>query len=256
METTTMQMVVYKSDKGTPVTDSVKVATTFGKMHKNVLKAVRHLMAQNLAASKWFFETKYTDAAGKQQPLFLMNRDGFSLLAMSLTGEKALQFKVLFIDQFDKMETTIKEIVAAQPQTPAIPQTFAQALRLAAEQAEQIDQQRKQLEAQAPKVAFAQALEIANKSIYIGELAKLIRQNGVEMGEIRLFRYLREKGYLTLTNQPTQRSLELGLMEMKTTTWTNPKSGELCQSFTTFVTIKGQEYFINKIVYQHQNQHQ
>lgn len=87
-----LQQVVYKTEKGTPVTDSVKVAEVFGKMHKNVLKSIRNILgsAQNLAHKTWFHQVTYIDAQGKTQPMFLMNRDGFSLLAMSLTGERRL----------------------------------------------------------------------------------------------------------------------------------------------------------------------
>ncbi len=250
---TAIQQVVYKTDKGTPVTDSVKVAQVFGKMHKNVLKSIRNLAAQNLAAKSWFHEITYLDGRGQTQPMFLMNRDGFSLLAMSLTGERALQFKVGFIQQFDAMEQALKEIAPVQPQTPAIPQTFAQALRLAAEQAETIEAQQKQLAAQAPKVNFANALEIAGESILIGQLAKLIRQNGVDTGEIRLYQWMRENGFLhkcgSEYNDPTQRALEMGLFEVRTGTRYHPHTGEPIQTRTTLVTIKGQQYFINKFVY-------
>ena len=249
----TIQQVVYKTEKGTPVTDSVKVAQVFGKMHKNVLKSIRNLAAQNLAAKSWFHEITYLDGRGQTQPMFLMNRDGFSLLAMSLTGERALQFKVGFIQQFDAMEQALKEIAPANPQTPAIPQTFAQALRLAAEQAETIEAQQKQLAAQAPKVNFANALEIAGESILIGQLAKLMRQNGVDTGEIRLYQWMRENGFLhkcgSEYNDPTQRALEMGLFEVRTGTRYHPHTGEPIQTRTTLVTIKGQQYFINKFVY-------
>ena len=155
------QNVVYKTEKGTPVTDSVKVAKVFEKQHKNILKSIRNLLAQNLAASKWFHETTYTDTRGLVQPMFLMNRDGFSLLAMGLTGAKAMQFKVGFIEQFNAMERVVRQVV--QPSTPAIPQTFAEALRLAASQAEQIEQQQKKIEADAPRVLFSQAVETSEK---------------------------------------------------------------------------------------------
>lgn len=75
-----IQNVVYKTEKGTPVTDSVKVAGVFDKQHKNVLKSIRNLAAQNSAATKWFYETRYTDSRGQQQPMFVMNRDGFRFL--------------------------------------------------------------------------------------------------------------------------------------------------------------------------------
>lgn len=251
--TTALQQVVYKTEKGTPVTDSVKVAEVFGKMHKNVLKSIRNILgsAQNLAHKTWFHQVTYIDAQGKTQPMFLMNRDGFSLLAMSLTGERALQFKVGFIQQFDMMEQALKEIA------PAIPQTFAQALRLAAEQAETIEAQQKQLAEQAPKVNFAKALEIAGESILIGQLAKLMRQNGVDTGEIRLYQWMRDNGFLhkcgSEYNDPTQRALEMGLFEVRTGTRYHPHTGEPIQTRTTLVTIKGQQYFINKLVYKTQH---
>lgn len=247
--------VVYKTNRGTPVTDSVKVARVFEKQHKNVMKSIRNILgsAQNLANQKWFAETTYMDAQGKRQPMFLMNRDGFSLLTMSLTGEKAMAFKVAFIEQFNRMEQAIKELA---PVAPAIPQTFAQALRLAAEQAETIEAQQKQLEAQAPKVAFATAIINSPSSCGIDELAKLLKQNGIDMGEIRLFQWLREKGYLcnlgTARNQPTQKALEMGLFELKPQTWTNPKTDEVMTTTRTMVTGKGKEYFINKFLFKQQ----
>ena len=254
-----LQQVVYKTEKGTPVTDSVKVAEVFGKMHKNVLKSIRNILgsAQNLAHKTWFHQVTYIDAQGKTQPMFLMNRDGFSLLAMSLTGERALQFKVGFIQQFDMMEQALKEIAPAVQATPAIPQTFAQALRLAAEQAETIEAQQKQLAEQAPKVNFAKALEIAGESILVGQLAKLMRQNGVDTGEIRLYQWLRDNGFLhkcgSEYNDPTQRALEMGLFEVRTGTRYHPHTGEPIQTRTTLVTVKGQQYFINKFVYKSQH---
>lgn len=247
--------VVYKTNRGTPVTDSVKVARVFEKQHKNVMKSIRNILgsAQNLANQNWFYATTYTDAQGKRQPMFLMNRDGFSLLTMSLTGEKAMAFKVAFIEQFNRMEQAIKELA---PATPAIPQTFAQALRLAAEQAETIEAQQKQLEAQAPKVAFATAIINSPSSCGIDELAKLLKQNGIDMGEIRLFQWLRDKGYLcnmgTARNQPTQKALDMGLFELKPQTWTNPKTDEVMTTTRTMVTGKGKEYFINKFLFKQQ----
>jgi anti-repressor protein len=250
--------MVYQTDKGTPVTDSLKVAKVFDKQHKNVLKSIRNLAAQNSAATKWFYETRYTDSRGQQQPMFVMNRDGFSLLAMSLTGEKALQFKVAFIEQFDKMEETIKNVTQAHP---AIPATFAEALRLAATQQEQIEEQQrlleakdKQIEESAPRVLFSQAVETAETSILIGELAKILCQNGNAIGEKRLFQWMRENEYLCSYgeryNQPTQRATEMGLFEMRKVTIQVGSSTKV--RTTTKVTGKGQVYFVNKFLYEQQ----
>lgn len=249
------QNVVYKTDKGTPVTDSLKVAQVFGKQHKNIMQAVRNILgsAENSAHHRWFYESTYTDAQGKPRPMFLMNRDGFSLLAMGLTGAKAMQFKVGFIEQFNAMEKVVRQV--QQTTTQAIPQTFAEALRLAASQAEQIERQQKKIEADAPRVLFSQAVETSEKSVLIGELAKIICQNGVNTGEKRLFAWLRENGFLCQYgeryNQPTQKAMELGLFEIKKTTIQKP-NGDTIISNTTKVTGKGQVYFVNKFLHNNQ----
>lgn len=90
------------------VTDSLKVAETFEKEHRNVLKRARNLTAQNGAVEKMFFESTYINQQGHEQPLIYMNRDGFTLLAMSFTGKKALDFKLKYIQAFNKMEQQIR----------------------------------------------------------------------------------------------------------------------------------------------------
>lgn len=102
-----------------------------------------------------------------------------------------------------------------------------------------------------PKVLFADAVETANTSILVGDLAKLIKQNGVDIGQKRLFEYLRKNGYLikggNSKNMPTQKSMELGLFEVKERTINNP-DGTIRVTKTTKVTGKGQTYFINKFL--------
>ncbi|MFC2423629.1 MAG: phage antirepressor KilAC domain-containing protein [Fusobacterium polymorphum] len=100
-----------------------------------------------------------------------------------------------------------------------------------------------------PKVIFADAVATSQSSILIGDLAKLIKQNGVDTGQKRLFNYLRENGYLIKQkgesyNMPTQKSMELGLFEIKERTGVNP-DGSIRISRTPKVTGKGQQYFIN-----------
>lgn len=107
------------------------------------------------------------------------------------------------------------------------------------------------VEADKPKVLFAESVSAAQTSILIGELAKLLKQNGVDMGQTRLFKWMRDNGYLmkngTSTNLPTQRSMELGLFEIKETTINNP-DGSVRLTRTPKVTGKGQVYFVNKFL--------
>lgn len=102
-----------------------------------------------------------------------------------------------------------------------------------------------------PLVVFAKALQISEHNILIGELAKILKQNDIEIGQNRLFVWLRENSYLIRSgeqyNLPTQKSLELGLFEVKTTTINNP-DGSVRVTKTTKVTPKGQKYFINKFL--------
>lgn len=110
-----------------------------------------------------------------------------------------------------------------------------------------------QIEADKPKVLFADAVSVSKTSILIGELAKILKQNGVDTGEKRLFTYLRDNGYLikrkgTDYNSPTQKAMELSLFEVKETTVTH-SDGHVTINKTTKVTGKGQQYFINKFLY-------
>lgn len=98
------------------VTTSLKVAEVFSKAHRTVLATIRNLTAQNSAVGNMFAEGTYVNRQGHEQPMYYMNRDGFSLLVMGFTGEAALQFKLKYIEAFNKMDGFIKE--QSLPQTP------------------------------------------------------------------------------------------------------------------------------------------
>ena len=91
------------------VTDSRSVAEHFEKQHKNVIQTIENLKAENSALRKMFYETTYkVDGNNKSYKMYLMNRDGFSLLVMGFTGAKALEWKLKYINAFNEMEKTIK----------------------------------------------------------------------------------------------------------------------------------------------------
>lgn len=136
-----------------------------------------------------------------------------------------------------------------------VPQTFSQALMLAAKQQEQIEEQRLLIEAKdkkiaedAPKVVFSDAVVGSKSSCLIGELAKLLTQNGYEIGQNRLFEKLRKDGFLGKSgeyyNIPNQKYVEQGLFDLKKTA--HSENGVMKSSVTPKVTGKGQQYFINK----------
>lgn len=108
------------------------------------------------------------------------------------------------------------------------------------------------IESQKPKVLFADAVQASHTTILIGEFAKILKQNGIDIGQKRLFEWLRDNGYLIKRkgsdyNTPTQKSMELGLFEIKETP-IHHTSGEISISRTSKITGKGQAYFINKFL--------
>lgn len=90
------------------VTDSLKVAEVFEKQHRHVLEKARNLTAENSAVKNMFVETTYINKRGQKQPIIYMNRDGFTLIAMGFTGKKAMEFKLKYIEAFNKMEQQIR----------------------------------------------------------------------------------------------------------------------------------------------------
>lgn len=111
-----MNELVFRGQNDQVITTSLLVAETFEKEHRNVLKSIRKLMsATNVAVAQMFDETTYVNEQGKEQPMFFMNRDGFTLLAMGFSGERALKFKVDYINAFNAMEAELKS------QKPALP---------------------------------------------------------------------------------------------------------------------------------------
>lgn len=128
---------------------------------------------------------------------------------------------------------------------------MARALQIADQKLHMLEAQ---VEKDRPKVLFADAVATAHTSILVGELAKLLKQNGVDMGQNRLFDWMRKHGYLiarkgTDYNMPTQKSMELGLMEIKETSISHA-DGHVSISKTPKITGKGQQYFIGKFLKQ------
>lgn len=110
-----MNDLVIMKDKQA-VTTSLQVAESFEKNHRDVMRTIRNLTAQNCAVENMFVESTYVNKQGHEQPMYYMNRDGFTLLAMSFTGKEAMKFKLEYIEAFNKMENFIRE--QELPQTP------------------------------------------------------------------------------------------------------------------------------------------
>lgn len=109
--------LVFKSDKGNPVTTSLLVAEKFEKDHKNVMRDIDNLIKYVLNFEQMFYESSYLDSYDRSQRMYVMNRDGFTLLAMGFTGKKAMNFKLEYIQLFNKMEQSLKHLDFSNPDT-------------------------------------------------------------------------------------------------------------------------------------------
>jgi len=211
-----MKEIVFKSEDNRVLTNSLLVAEKFEKEHRNVLQAIRNLIsaAENSAVRQMFSESVYINDQGKTQPMFVMNRDGFSLLVMGFTGERALKFKLEYIEAFNKMEEMIRTGGFQ------IPQNYVEALRLAADQTEKLEiankmlcQAHKQVAILAPKAELMDKVLDTDQKIDVGQSAKIL---GLPFGRNTLFQKLREKGvFFCNRNEPKQEYINRGYFELR-----------------------------------------
>ena len=108
--------ITYDNDHHQPVVSSLQVAENFGKQHKHVLEAIEKITAENSAVTEMFYETTYKTGTGKNYKMYLMTRDGFSLLVMGFTGKDALDWKIKYIQAFNAMEQQIKDGLPTTPE--------------------------------------------------------------------------------------------------------------------------------------------
>lgn len=219
---------------------SLEIAEITGKRHADVLRDVRNLIEQG-ANERNFALVEYKDKKGEIRPCYKLTPKGCLILASGY--DVVLREKI--INRLEELEMQKKNGGFS------IPQTLSEALRLAADQQEEIEQQKLLINEQAPKVAFANAIEASKSSCLIGELAKILTQNGYTIGQNRLFEWLRNNGYLGTKgeyyNIPNQTYIEQGLFDLKKGVRSG-NDGVMHTTITTKVTGKGQRYFINKFL--------
>ena len=206
----------------------------------------------------WFDRmTEYGFSEGKDYQTFLSDRvdgkAGKPRTDHQLTIPMAKELCML--QRTDKGKQMRQYFIAVEEQWNSPEAIMARALQLSNVKMKQLETTvsdlQKQMEQDKPKVLFADSVTASSSSILIGELAKLIKQNGVDIGQRRLFEWMRANGYLikwkgSEYNLPTQRSMEQGLMEIKETSVVH--TGYTTISKTPKVTGKGQVYFINLLV--------
>jgi anti-repressor protein len=231
-------------------TDSLRVALKFGKEHKHVMRDVRNLISDDAKSgspklgSEFFSFDRYLDGRGKPQPMIVITKKGFSLLAMGFTGEKALSFKIEFIEAFERMEQQLKKSSFEQIPNFGDPVAAAEAwiekfkaLQLAEST---IEQQQSQISELEPIAQIGKNLAFKEGSVTIGTFAPLLG-----MGQNQLFKRLREDGILIGHGQRYNEPYS------QYRTWFDLKPGELNEGpkkgkiwFQTRISIEGQKQLI------------
>ena len=205
----------------------LEVKSRFNDWVKNRINECRFIENQD------FVTLTKNLVSGGQQTEYFLTLDAAKHFAMLERNERGFEARQYFIDCEKRAQAL-----------PQIPQTLSEALRLAADLADEKAALLAEQQRNAPKVAFAEAVANANDTILIRDLAKVLKQNGIDMGEKRLFAWLRANGYLTLQNMPTQRAMDLGLFWVSESVIALPDGDRV--RLTTRVTGKGQMYFLDK----------
>ena len=189
------------------------------------------------------------DTLGGTQKMTVINESGLYSLILSSKLPKAKEFKRWVTSEV--LPSIRKHGAYAVDELLNDPEFAIKTFTALKEERERSKRLSEQIEADKPKVIFADSVSAAKSSILIGDLAKLLKQNGVNIGQNRLFEWLRQKGYLikggSSKNMPTQKAAEMGLFEVKVSTVNNP-DGSIRETKTTKVTGKGQVYFVNKFL--------
>ena len=225
------------------VTTSLVVAESFGKKNKNIIQAVENLMAENQAVKNMFWISSYINSRGREYPMYYMNRDGFTLLVMGFTGKEALQFKVEYINAFNKMEEQLKNQVQTKVFSYMIDDPAKRA-RLWADEMDGKDEliaiEKKQnlllentIEEYKPKVkVYEQAMSMDGLHS-MKEVAHLM-----DVGRNTLFAKMRDANILNSSNLPYQRYISSKYFTVKQTAKANGVYN------ITLVTQKGLDWLI------------
>lgn len=199
-------------------------------------------------------QTSVIDSMGRNQLTYIINESGLYNVILRSDKPQAKQFKKWVTAEVLPSIRKHGAYMTDQALYRAITEPdflIRLATELRDEKVLRMEMQNK-IEIDRPKVLFADAVSASHTSILVGELAKLLRQNGIEIGQNRLFQWLRDNGYLikrkgTDWNMPTQNSMEMGLFEIKESTHIDGNGCNITTK-TPKVTGKGQQYFINKLM--------
>lgn len=234
-----MNNLVFNQN-GAALTNSLLVAEKFGKSHKNVIASIKEILTSAENSANLFIEATYPDSYGRDQFMYIMNRDGFTLLAMGFTGKKALEFKLQYIEAFNKMESALKAI-----DTPELQMAYGlmAAQKIIDDKVSQIkllETEKNALVKENQKLApiadfVDRAILTADTTVDVGQAAKILK---LGYGRNLLFKKLREIGvFFKYRNEPKQEYIQRGYFEVFEIPF--EKNGRAMLNLKTVITQDG-----------------
>lgn len=222
---------LVKVENNQVVTDSRSVAEHFGKRHNDVTEVIRKLLATENSVTKMFYESEF-EYRGQKFTMYLMNRDGFTLLVMGFTGKRALEWKLKYINAFNEMEQKL-----ANKRTMIIPKDYPSALRALADEFEKSQKLLEENKKLAPKAEFYDTVANSESLLSMGHVAKALDMG---IGRNKLFEFLRSNGILNSHNIPYQRFVNAGYFKLVESTYMAGDNQVVAT--TTYVKQKGVDY--------------
>lgn len=243
----TREDIVPITGEATQSIISTEVAEMLDTAHKSLIRKIeginKDFTEHKIVPSEYWLESHYFDKSGKANRCYNITKKGCEFLAHKTTGAKGNIFTARYMERFEQMEESLKNIQQFQMSDEEI---LSKALLISDAKVKQLEGQVEDLK---PKAEFAEYISCSTDTVDVDTMAKILKQNGFnKLGTNGFFKWLRENKYLKITNGenvPTQKSINLKIMKIKETT-TEDKDGNIRIHRQARITPKGQEYFIKK----------
>lgn len=249
-----MSDIILRNENGQIVTSSIQVAKNFGKENSKVNRSIKALEKDVANFGEMFLLTTERDSYGREQPCYLMNRDGFSLIVMGFTGKKALNWKLKYINAFNQMEEKLKSGNQLTEEEKLKLQLFSKDVGEIAYAHNRLVELataplNAKIEEQRPKVEFHDTVAVSENCVSFGKFAASFQNTHRSFGRNKIMDWCRDEGYLCssygLKNKPSQQMLESGYMQYKENV--NEYDGKIHVTYTQLLTGKGQIWLTKKL---------
>ena len=240
-------IVVFKGTTRTQTIISTEVAEMMEMEHSKLLRKIdginKDFTEAKIGLSEYWHEAHYFDKSGKANRCYDITKKGCEFLAHKTTGTKGNLFTARYMDRFEEMENSLKNMQQFQMSDEEI---LSRALLISDAKVKQLEGEVEDLR---PRAEFAEYISCSTDTVDVDTMAKILKQNGFnKLGTNGFFKWLRENKYLKITNGenvPTQKSINLKIMKIKETT-TEDQDGNIRIHRQARITPKRQEYFIKK----------